>query len=53
MLVLTRRMGETVMIGDEVTFTVLAVKGNQVRMGFNAPRSVEVHREESYARSRH
>lgn len=50
MLILTRRMGETLMIGDEVTVTVLGVKGNQVRLGVNAPRSVTVHREEIFAR---
>lgn len=50
MLILTRRVGETVMIGDEVTFTVLGVKGNQVRVGINAPKSVAVHREEIYER---
>jgi carbon storage regulator len=50
MLILTRRVGETVMIGDEVTITVLGVKGNQVRVGINAPKSVAVHREEIYAR---
>ena len=50
MLVLTRRVGETLMIGDEVTVTVLAVKGNQVRIGTNAPREVPVHREEIYER---
>lgn len=50
MLILTRRVGETVMIGDEVTITVLAVKGNQVRVGINAPKSVTVHREEIYER---
>jgi carbon storage regulator len=46
MLILTRRVGETVVIGNEVTVTVLGVKGNQVRLGVNAPREVAVHREE-------
>ena len=50
MLVLTRRVGETLMIGDEVTVTVLGVKGSQVRIGVNAPREVAVHREEIYER---
>ena len=50
MLILTRRVGETVMIGDDVTITVLGVKGNQVRVGINAPRNVGVHREEIYER---
>lgn len=50
MLILTRRVGETLMIGDEVTVTVLGVKGNQVRVGVNAPRTVAVHREEIYER---
>jgi carbon storage regulator len=52
MLILTRRVGETLMIGDEVTVTVLGVKGNQVRLGVNAPRTVAVHREEIYERIR-
>jgi len=52
MLILTRRVGETVMIGNDVTFTVLGVKGNQVRVGVNAPKEVPVHREEIYERIR-
>ena len=48
MLILTRRTGETLMVGDEVTVTVLGVKGNQVRMGISAPRQVAVHREEIF-----
>ena len=50
MLILTRKVGESLMIGDEVTITVLGVKGNQVRIGVNAPRDVSVHREEFYNR---
>lgn len=53
MLILTRRVGETLMIGDEISVTVLGVKGNQVRIGVNAPRDVSVHREEIYERIRH
>lgn len=50
MLILTRRVGETIMIGNDVTVTVLGVKGNQVRVGINAPKNVAVHREEIYER---
>ena len=52
MLILTRRGGETLMRGDEVTVTVLGVKGNQVRIGVNAPKNIAVHREEIYERIR-
>lgn len=48
MLILTRRIGETVMIGNDITVTILSVKGNQVRLGINAPKDVSVHREEIY-----
>ena len=50
MLILTRRLGETLMIGDETTVTVLGVKGNQVRLGVDAPKDTAVHREEVYQR---
>lgn len=52
MLILTRRVGETLMIGDDVSVTVLGVKGNQVRIGIDAPKDVAVHREEIYDRIR-
>ena len=50
MLIMTRRVGETLMIGDDVTVTVLGVKGNQVRIGVSVPKGVAVHREEIYQR---
>ena len=50
MLILTRRVGETLVVGDDITVTVLGVKGNQVRLGVNAPKDVSVHREEIYQR---
>lgn len=50
MLILTRRVGETVVVGDEITVTVLGIKGNQIRCGINAPKRVAVHREEIYER---
>lgn len=50
MLILTRRVGETLMVGDDVTVSVLGIKGNQIRIGINAPRDVGVHREEIYER---
>jgi carbon storage regulator len=52
-LILTRRIGETVMIGDDITVTVLRVKGNQVRLGVNAPKTVSVQREEIFHRIKH
>lgn len=50
MLILTRRTGETVMIGDDVTLTILGVQGNQVRIGINAPKNIAIHRKEIYLR---
>ena len=52
MLILTRRMGETLMVGDDITVTILGVKANQVRIGINAPKDVIVHRDEVYERIR-
>lgn len=52
MLILTRRIGKTIMVGDQVTITVLGVKGNQVRVGISAPKNVAVHREEIYEKIR-
>ena len=52
MLIQTRRPGESVKIGDDITITVLAVRGNQLRLGFTAPQNVAVHREEVYERIR-
>ena len=53
MLILTRRVGETVVIGDNITVAIIGVKGNQIRIGINAPKDVTVHREEIYERIRH
>jgi carbon storage regulator len=50
MLILTRKLGESIRIGDDITLTVLSVKGNQIRLGVDAPREVEVHRQEIYDR---
>ena len=52
MLVITRRVNETLMVGDDVTVTVLGIKGNQIRIGVNAPKEVAVHREEIYDRTK-
>ena len=53
MLILTRRVGEKVVIGDNITVAIIGVKGNQIRIGINAPKDVTVHREEIYERIRH
>jgi carbon storage regulator len=53
MLILTRKVGETVVIGDNITVAIIGVKGSQIRIGINAPRDVTVHREEIYERIRH
>jgi len=50
MLILTRRAGESIMVGDEVTITVLGINGNQIRIGIDAPREITVHRKEVYER---
>ena len=50
MLILTRKIGETLVIGDDVTLTILGIKGNQIRVGINAPKDVSIHREEVYLR---
>ena len=52
MLILTRRVSETLVVGDDITLTILGVKGNQVRVGINAPSNVPVHREEVYVQIR-
>jgi len=53
MLILTRRVGESLMIGDDINVTVLSIRGNQVRIGVSAPKDVSVHREEIYERIQH
>ena len=53
MLILTRRISESIIVGDDVKITVLGVKGNQVRLGVDAPKTVSVHREEIYERIKH